>query len=154
LSHDAAAAYRHLRSQGVDTRRLVLYGESLGTAVAVRLAATQPVGGVVLESGFTSARAVARELYGFLPVHWFIRSRFDTAGMLPQVQAPVLVLHSRGDEFFGLHHAQQLVASARGGARLVELRGGHNDAFLISDRTYREALASFLNTVREATASR
>jgi pimeloyl-ACP methyl ester carboxylesterase len=102
-----------------------------------------PVGGAVLESGFTSARDVARELYRFLPVRLVMRSRFDTLAHVPRIDAPVLILHSQDDEFFGIAHAERLRAAARA-ARLVTLRGGHNDAFLVSEDRYREALGTFL----------
>jgi fermentation-respiration switch protein FrsA (DUF1100 family) len=126
---------------------MVFYGESLGTAVAAALAAEQEPAGVILESGFTSARAVARELYRFLPLDWVIASRFDTLGNISRVRAPLLILHSAEDEFFGLHHAEALLAAAAGPKRLVQLRGGHNDAFLVSKNRYTEAIASFLQEV-------
>jgi uncharacterized protein len=132
LQHDARAAYDHLvRERGVDPRRLVVYGESLGSAHAAWLATEVPVGGVVLESAFTSARAVARRIYPWLPVAWVMRHRMDTLARMPRIAAPVLLLQSRDDEFFPYDHAERLAAAARD-ARLVELRGGHNDAFLVS----------------------
>jgi uncharacterized protein len=147
---DARAAYDYLVNElKTDPRRLVLYGESLGTAVAVHLAADRPVAGVILEAAFTSARTVARELYRFLPIHLAMRSRFDTLSGIPGVKAPLLILHSRSDEFFGIEHAERLLAAAPGPKRLVELRGGHNDAFLVSGETYSAALRDFVGSVAQ-----
>jgi fermentation-respiration switch protein FrsA (DUF1100 family) len=145
---DARAGYTHLLGpRRVDPRRIVLYGESLGTAVAAELAAEHHVGGVILESAFTSATSVARELYRFLPIYFLMSSRFNTLGSVGRIDVPLLVLHSRDDEFFGMHHAQTLLAAARGPKRLVELRGGHNDAFIVSVAEYRAAIRAFLAEV-------
>ena len=152
---DARAAYRHL----IDERRvspnaLLLYGESLGTAVVVDLAAEVEVGALVLESGFTSIPDVAQAMYPVLPVRWIVRNRFDTLSKIRRVRAPILILHSRDDEFFPIHHAERLAAAAAPRARLVELRGGHNDAFQVSERVYREALRELLAaTARSAESS-
>jgi fermentation-respiration switch protein FrsA (DUF1100 family) len=145
LYRDADAAYRHLtQARGVDPGTIVLYGESLGTAVAARLASEVEVAGVVLEAAFTSVADVGQAMFPFLPVRWVVRNRFDTLRAIPQVRAPILVLHSRDDEFFPLRHAQRLVAAASPRARLVELQGGHNEAFLTSGAAYRRALSDFL----------
>jgi fermentation-respiration switch protein FrsA (DUF1100 family) len=144
LYRDGEAAYRHLTdARGIDPRRLIVYGESLGSAVAVHLAADRAVGGIVLEAAFTSARDVAREIYG-RPVAWLIGRRFATLDKMARVHAPVLILHSRHDEFFGMHHAERLLAAAAGPKSLVELRGGHNDAFVVSGDVYRRALQRFV----------
>jgi fermentation-respiration switch protein FrsA (DUF1100 family) len=97
-----------------------------------------------MESGFTSIPDVAREMYPFLPVRWLVRSRFDALGRMPEVRAPILLLHARDDEYFPLRHAERLMKAARAPARLVVLSGGHNQAFLTSEEEYRRALAEFL----------
>lgn len=145
---DADAAYEHLTGKrALDPRRLVLYGESLGSAVAVDLAARKPVGGLIMESGFSSAVDVARELFPFLPARWLLRNRYDSIAKIGAVRAPVLLLHSRDDEFFGWHHPQRLYDAAHAPKRLVELRGGHNDAFLVSSGAFALALKEFLELV-------
>jgi len=141
---DADAAYAYLTARRrLDPRRIVVYGESLGAAVAADLASRRPVGGLVLESVFSSAVEVAHELFPFLPARLLVRNRYDSASKMATVQAPVLILHSRDDEFFGWHHPQRLYDAAREPKRLVELRGGHNDAFLVSQAAYTRALAAF-----------
>lgn len=144
---DARAAYEHLVGRrGLDPRTIVLLGESLGSAVASHLASEVGVGGVVLEEAFTSVPDVARDMFPLLPVRWVIRNRYDTLGRIARIRAPILILHSRDDEYFPFRHAERLAAAARG-ATVVELRGGHNDAFLVSDTLYRRALGELFTTV-------
>ena len=101
------------QARGIDPRRLVLYGESLGAAVAVDLASRKPVGGLVMESAFSSAVDVGQEMFRFLPARLLVRNRYESVKKIGKVQAPVLILHSRDDEFFGWHHPQRLYDAAR-----------------------------------------
>jgi hypothetical protein len=148
LYRDARAAYDHLvHERGIDSSAIILYGESLGSAAAVDLAGQVPVAGVVLESAFTSAVDVGQAMFPLLPVRWVMRDRFEVERKIARVGAPILVLHSRDDEYFPMRHAERLVAAA-GRAQLFELAGGHNDAFLVSREAYRRALVDFLARVR------
>jgi fermentation-respiration switch protein FrsA (DUF1100 family) len=145
---DADAAYEYLvETRGLDPKRVVLYGESLGAAVAVDLACRKPAGGLVLESAFSSGVDVGQEMFPFLPARLLVRNRYESVKKIGAVQAPVLILHSRDDEFFRWHHPQRLYDAATGPKTLVALRGGHNDAFLVSSREYAAALAAFFGQV-------
>lgn len=124
--------------------RIVVYGESLGTAVAADLAARRPVGGVVLEEGFTSIVDVGREMFPFLPVRWMARNRYDALTRMSRLNTPVLIIHSLDDEVFSITHGRRLFEAAREPKRFVELRGGHNDAFYTSGAAYRDGLRVFL----------
>jgi pimeloyl-ACP methyl ester carboxylesterase len=148
---DADAAYEYLAStRHVDPRRVVVCGESLGAAVAVDLAARRPVGGLVMESAFSSAVDVGQEMFRYLPVRLLARNRYESVAKIGAVQAPILILHSRDDEYFGWQHPQRLYGAAHEPKRLVELRGGHNDAFLVSRQVYTAALSAFLQQVAGA----
>jgi fermentation-respiration switch protein FrsA (DUF1100 family) len=153
---DARAALAHLlEARGTPAPRVVLHGESLGTAVAVDVAAEHAVGGVILEAAFTSVPRAAAELYRGLPVSRIVRSRFDALAKIGRVHAPLLILHSRSDEFFGWHHAEALLAAAPDPRKqLVELEGGHNDAFVVSEPVYRNALREFLATLPAVPSAR
>ena len=135
------------RSARIDPRRLVVYGESLGAAVAVDLASRHPVGGLVMESAFSSAVEVGQEMFPFLPARLLVRNRYESVNKIGRVGVPVLILHSRDDELFKWHHPQQLYGAAHEPKRLVELRGGHNDAFLVSGQVYAAALSAFFEQV-------
>ena len=131
------------KERKVDPRAIVVYGESLGSAVAVNLASSTPVAGVVIEEAFTSIGDVGQRMFPFLPVRWLVRNKYDTLSKIGRLNAPLLILHSRDDEYFSMRHAERLLASAREPKQLVELRGGHNDAFLVSQQIYREVLKQF-----------
>jgi fermentation-respiration switch protein FrsA (DUF1100 family) len=139
---DAQAAYDSLAGKTV-----VVYGESLGAAVAVDLAAKNRVAGVVIEEAFTSAADVGRKMFPYLPVGLILRNRYDSLSKIGRINAPLLIFHSRDDEFFSMRHAERLLDAAREPKRLVELRGGHNDAFIVSGEIYRAALAEFLRSL-------
>jgi uncharacterized protein len=144
---DARAAYDHLtKTLNREPRTVIVYGESLGSAVAVDLASKVPTGGVIIEEAFTSIPDVGQKMYPFLPVRWFVRNKYDTLAKIDRINAPLLMLHSRQDEFFPWRHAEHLYAAARDPKRLVELRGSHNDAFAVSGDAYRAALRDFLSS--------
>jgi len=148
LYQDADAVMGYLQQQhSIAPTQTVIYGESLGGGVASYLAAQYPVRGWVLAGTFTSAVDRAAELYPFLPVRWLARSRFDTRARLPQITAPLLVLHSVDDEIIPIHHGRALYAAANPPKTLVELTGDHNNGFLDNALAYREALAAFLDAL-------
>lgn len=145
---DARAAYRYLMEQrGVDPHKLIVYGESLGTAIAIDLLSEVAAAGLVLEEGFTSAPDAGQEIYPFLPVRWLMRSRYDSLSKIGRIRARLLIFHSREDEFFPIRHAQKLLEAAPSPKELVELHGGHNDAFIQSGEIYQNALRRFADSL-------
>jgi hypothetical protein len=141
---DADAAYAWLRTRGIPAQHIVAYGESLGGPIATDLAARQPVGGLILESAPSSILAVARHHYPVVPVGMFLSIRYDALEKIGRVHAPLLILHSPSDEIVPYALAEQLYAAANQPKRLVQLRGGHNDNFMVAADTYRTALHDFL----------
>ena len=149
---DARAAYDHLIQQRkLSPRSIVVYGESLGSAVAADLATKVNVGGLILEEAFTSVGDVGQKMFPFLPIRWLVWNKYDTLSKMPRVKVPLLIFHSRDDELFSLRHAQRLLAAANDPKQLVELRGNHNDAFLVSASIYHDALQKFFATVAATT---
>jgi hypothetical protein len=105
---------------------LVVYGESLGGAIGTELALREPVGGLILQSTFTSIPEIGAELLPWLPVRTLSTIRYDTRRKLPQVRAPVLILHSRSDGLVSFRHAERNFAVANPPKWLVEIDGEHN----------------------------
>lgn len=142
---DAEAAWRYLtRERGVAADRIVLFGRSLGAAVASHLATMTAPAALVVESAFTSVPDIAAEHYRFLPVRTLARIRFDTRAYLQAVSRPVLVIHSADDEIIPFHHGQALYEAVRGPKAFIELRGGHNDGFFVSRGLYMQGLQQFI----------
>jgi fermentation-respiration switch protein FrsA (DUF1100 family) len=129
----------------VPQSRIILYGESIGTGVAVQMATEYPVAAVVLQSPYTSVEARARDLYLFLPVHWLIKDRFDSLGKIATVHAPLLVLHGEKDAVVPIIDGRILFAHANAPKQFVSFPGeGHNDLD-IAGRL--KALLAFCHTI-------
>jgi uncharacterized protein len=130
LAADADAAYRHLVAERrVSPARLVVIGESLGAAVAVRLALERPVAGLVLRSPFTSLADVGAEHYPFLPVRALLRDRFPIRDTIRALTVRLIVVAGGADEI--VPPAQSRAVAAAGGGSYVEVAGArHNDADL------------------------
>ena len=129
--------------RGVAPSDIVLFGRSLGGAVAAQLASQVKPGALILESTFSSARDMARAIYPILS--WLIIRRFelDTVARLGAVSCPVLVLHSRDDEIIPFDLGLRVYAAAGEPKVFQALRGDHNGGFLLSQPEYERALAGF-----------
>lgn len=113
LYEDGRAAMRFLDAAGVPPGQRALYGESLGSGVAVQLAVESRVGAVVLEAAFSSMVDAASAHYPIFPVSWLVKDRFDSAAKIGAVQAPVLVLHGERDRVVPARLGRKLFAAAR-----------------------------------------
>ena len=128
---DARLAYGALLLEGVEPASIILYGESLGSCIAVRLATERPVGGVVLDAPYTSIVDVAAQAYPFLPVRLLLADRYETTKYIAQVQAPLLVLHGERDEVIPVAMGRELFRLANEPKRLATFAGGgHSDLYL------------------------
>jgi len=146
---DARAAYNYLVTQRkVTPHSVIVYGESLGSAIAADLATKVEIGGLVLEEAFTSIGDVGQKMFPFYPVRWLVRNKYDTLSKMPRIKVPLLIFHSLDDELFNMRHAQRLLAAANDPKQLVELRGHHNDAFLVSATTYHAAMQKFFASLK------
>lgn len=146
LIDDSRAVYDWLvRERSVSPARIVLWGRSLGGAVAVATAEQVPCAGLVIESSFTSIAEMARRQYPWLvAATWLIRHPFRSIDRIERVEAPVLVAHGRDDELIPFTHGQRLHARSRSSRPLVELRGGHNAVGLTDPRHREPAVDPFL----------
>jgi fermentation-respiration switch protein FrsA (DUF1100 family) len=145
---DADAAWHYLVEQhGIPPERIVLFGRSLGASIAADLATRQAAAAVILESAFTSVPDVAAKFYPWLPVRWLSRYRYDTEKKLANIHSPVLIVHSRDDEIIEYANGERLFAAANEPKQFLELRGGHNDGFMVSGKAYIQGLDAFLDKV-------
>jgi fermentation-respiration switch protein FrsA (DUF1100 family) len=147
LYEDARAAWRVLTLEhGISPGRIVLYGKSLGGAVAVQLATEVRPAGLVLQSTFSSVPDLAAFHYPFVP-RALVRTRMESERKLPAVRCPVLIVHSRDDEIVPFAHAERLFAAAPEPRQLLVIEGaGHNDTFAAGGERLLGALAGFIRT--------
>jgi fermentation-respiration switch protein FrsA (DUF1100 family) len=150
---DAQAAYAWLRNRGFAAGHILAYGESLGGAIAAELALREPVGGLILQSAFTSLPAVGAELFPFLPVRWLASIHYDTRAKLPRVRVPVLILHGRADSLVPFHQAEENFAAANAPKRFCALDLDHNDPLEWDAARFKQALLEFLTLLRESVAN-
>jgi fermentation-respiration switch protein FrsA (DUF1100 family) len=132
IMRDARAALAYVRARpGVDTRRIVYFGESLGTAVAVQLATEHAPAAIVLRSPFTSFVSMARVHMPWVPARWLLRDRYDSIAVIDQVTSPLLVIAGDRDSIVPFEESEALYARARGPKRFVTIDGAdHNDEAL------------------------
>jgi fermentation-respiration switch protein FrsA (DUF1100 family) len=148
---DASASWRWLATQkGVSGSDIVVFGESLGGAVACWLAARERPRALVLASTFTSVPDLGAEVYRFLPVRLLSRFRYNTRECLSQVEAPVLIAHSPRDDIVPHAHGRRLYEAAREPKQFLELAGGHNDGFIFTRAEWVKALGEFLDRVEKS----
>jgi len=145
---DAAAALSYLETRpDVDTARLVYFGESLGAAVALRLASDHPPAALVLRSPFTSLAEVGAAHYPLLPVSWLLRDRFENKDLITQSETALLIILGTGDAIVPPEQSRQLfeVATAEG-KRIHVIEGAdHNDSSLSHGREMISEVAGFLD---------
>lgn len=145
LYRDARAAYEYLRdSLGVPPPRIVIYGHSLGSAVAIELATEVPAAGLMVEGAFTSAPDRGAEIYPFLPVRWMAQNRFPSLERIARIRMPILVIHGREDTTIPPAHGRRLFDAAGDPKTLLIVPGGHADAFEVGAREYEAGIRRFL----------
>lgn len=147
---DEAAAYDYLVSQlKTPPERIIAHGRSVGAGAAIDLAARQPLAGLIIESGFTSAyRIVTR--WPILPL-----DRFPNLRKMREVRCPVLVIHGADDEVIAYHHGVALYGAARGPKQLYRVPGArHNDLFDVAGEGYFTALRAFTDLLDSQPAER
>ncbi len=145
LYRDADAAYRYLiRDRGIPPDRIIVFGHSLGSAVAIDLASRVPSAGLIVEGALTSVVQRGQELYPFIPVRWIARTRFSSIDKVAGLTVPKLFLHARRDEVIPFAHGRRLFDAAVEPKTFVELAGTHSDAFEVDSAKYFGSIAQFL----------
>ena len=139
-----ADGLRWYDQMGGQYKNIYLFGRSLGSGVAVQLAAQRPTAGVILVSPFDSLVEVGKRHYPFLPVNWMLRHRFDSVAVAPKIAAPLLCIVATDDEIIPAAHAKRLYDAWGGEKRWVGLEGaGHNSTD--DAASYWTSIAAFLS---------
>ncbi len=145
LYKDAQAAYRYLiNDKKIPAAQIVGYGESLGGAVIIDLATGNELGGLIIESSFTSVRDMGQRVFPIIPTFLY-KTRFDSVSKIVNISSPLLSFHSQEDEIVPYELGKQLFEASSGSKLFVDLKGGHNDAFLVSEELFISEIESFLD---------
>lgn len=151
---DARIAWERFQVLQPDPQKRLIYGHSLGGAVAIDLAAELgqqspvPVRGLVIESTFTSLADVATAVANTsLPVRWLLSQKFDSIDKIADIRMPLLVVHGLDDRYVPPRFSQQLFAAAQEPKRLLLVPGAsHNNSMSLAGRTYRQALDQLMQS--------
>ncbi len=146
LYRDSRAAWSWLvEKRGCKPKEVVVWGRSLGGAVAAGLAAETSPGALIVESCFTSMPDLGQKVYPFLPARYISRFRFPAEEYLQRADSPILVVHSRDDEVVPVAFGRRLFEAAPEPKQFLEISGGHNEGFIVSEEKYIEGLRRFLS---------
>ena len=136
-----------LTEKKVRSNNIIIWGRSLGGAVAAHLSLGKKAHSLILESTFTSLSDIAAERFKFFPVRKLARFKFATQNILPQIQTPILFIHSRNDEIIPFSHSHKLFKTANKPKTLLEISGGHNDGWYKSKDKYFKTIKNFIDSV-------
>jgi uncharacterized protein len=146
LDGEAAIEYLLERNDAVRSR-LILFGRSLGAAVAAEMATRFTPVGLILESPFVSIREMARAIFPSLPVGWLLRTRYDTMEKVRLVKTPILVLHGDRDATVPFSHGERVFEVASQPKSFHRIVGAsHNDTFIVGGEEYYGALREFIKS--------
>jgi fermentation-respiration switch protein FrsA (DUF1100 family) len=148
LYQDAFGAHAYLtRSRMIRSDRIIIFGRSLGAAVAGELAVQKPVAGLILESAFPSIEAVAKFHYGGLPVHWLLGAEFTLIDRLPQLLLPKLIIHGDNDDIIPLELGRQVFEAAKPPKSFYLIEGAdHNNTYQVGGAAYFQRWAEFVQS--------
>lgn len=143
---DSEAALRYLvRSRQIPTEQIILFGESLGGALATDLASREPFGGVILESNFTSLRDMAQSAYPFVP-DLIVPDVYRSIEFIRQIKAPLLIIHGAQDHIIPVEMGKRLFKSAPHPKRFYSVpQASHNDVYVVGQREYLRQIEEFLD---------
>ncbi len=143
---DAKQAYGVLVASGVDPADIIIYGESLGTGVAVQVAAARKVAGLVLDAPYTSMVDLAAMHYPYIPGRWFMTDRYDSRAHIKDVSVPLLILHGDQDDIVPVTMGREIFNMANAPKVMRTFQGaGHADHYLFGSY---EALYAWIAQLR------
>ena len=108
LYEDARSAVRWLNSKGVNVKDIIIYGESLGTGVAIEIAQNKSFAGIILESPFTSMTDVAKDKYPYLPVKLLLKDKYESDKKIKNINSPILIMHGKVDNIVPFYMGKEM----------------------------------------------
>ena len=145
---DARAAWQYLlEDRQLSAQQIIIFGRSLGGGPAIKLAGEVRPRALVVEATFGSIRSMAKRHFPILSRLVYLRYHFNNELNIRSVQAPLLVLHSPDDEIIPFSEGERLYRQAHEPKRMIQLRGGHNDSFMVSEPAYSQAWRDFLDSI-------
>jgi fermentation-respiration switch protein FrsA (DUF1100 family) len=149
---DGQAAIEHLRMRyAVETKNLVLFGRSLGAAVATEMASRTDALALILETPFASIAEMARKIFLFLPIGPFLKTKYDVVQKVRAIKSPLLVLHGDRDEIVPLHQAKEVFDAAPQPKAFYTIIGAnHNDTYLVGGDLYFQALRKHIDSAESS----
>jgi fermentation-respiration switch protein FrsA (DUF1100 family) len=143
---DAEAAWDYLVNvKGKSPGKIILFGRSLGAAVAADIALKKSPAGLIMESSFLSVPEMGKKYYPWVPVKLLSKFDYSTIDKIHLISCPKLIIHSPDDEIVPFEHGRTLFEKAVQPKEFLQIKGGHNEGFLISGELYREVLKRFIN---------
>ena len=127
--------------------RIVVYGRSLGAAIAADLVSKNASQALILEAAFTSLPDAGQDIYPLFPVKQFSKFHYDTLNKLKLIHCPVLIVHSRDDRLIPFHHAQSLYEAVTGRKEFIEIGGPHKGNYQPTLQKYRDGVKRFLSSL-------
>lgn len=149
---DSEAAWQYLvTQQKIKPGEIIIYGHSLGGAIAIELASHHPeAGGLITESTFTSIEDMSHHerIYAFFPIHLLLTQRFASLSKIPSIKIPILFIHGTSDQLAPFHMSEQLYQAASGPKQLVLIEGAeHEDCAFVGGEKYKNAVQAFLKSI-------
>lgn len=149
LYKDSNAIYNYVISRGTNTKNIILWGQSLGGAVAINLAQNKNIYATIIESTFYSMDEMARTQYWFLPTRLLLKFHFINNEKISNINSPILIIHSNNDEIVNFSYGKRLFDKAKNPKMFLETKGSHNGGFEESYSLYISALKTFLKINKE-----
>lgn len=142
---DADAAYTYLtKKKGIRPQRILIYGHSLGSGVAIDLGSRVEIGGLIVDGAYTSVPDRGQELYPWLPIAWLAKNRFDSLSKVSRVSAPKLFLHGEFDEDSPWQDGRRVFEQATGDKEWSRFEGGHEDFQWSASTEFQASVTKFV----------
>jgi uncharacterized protein len=145
---DAETAWTYLtQKRNIPSNNIIIFGRSLGGAVASWLSENNLSAGLILESSFTSIADIGKHYYPYLPTSLLARIKYPSIERISNIKSPILIIHSANDELIPYHHGQQLFKAANNPKTFLNISGGHNDGFITSGDKYSNGIENFISNI-------